>query len=146
MIQTFCNNSKMAHSHSRAPGLVQKQPVDSSWGRAPRGSWIESQEAGTDASGGGHPWDHVGSAACWPPRRGPPSCLGEGQAHRTACGHSVDTSGHVTNQPGTWPPLPAGGLPRDPRAHSPAPGVQASGPEAPPCLAPPSRELAVCVR
>ena len=40
MIQTFCNNNKMAHSHSRAPGRVQKQPVDQSWGQTPEGDTL----------------------------------------------------------------------------------------------------------
>ena len=55
MIQTFCNNNKMAHSHSRAPGRVQKQPVDQSWGQTPEGDTL-----GTVWTVGGrlHPLDH----------------------------------------------------------------------------------------
>lgn len=116
MIQTFCNN-KRAHSPSRAPGRGPKLRTDT----------------------GGGTLGTVDCAACWPPRRGPPSCSGEGRVHRTARGHSVDASGRVANWPGTRPPFPpAGGLPRDPEptalppeglAPAAPPGVQASVPE-----------------
>lgn len=116
MIQTFCNN-KRAHSPSRAPGRGPKLLTDT----------------------GGGTLGTVDCAACWPPRRGPPSCSGEGRVHRTARGHSVDASGRVVTGQGPAPPSPQQGgcletpspQPCPPKASRQLrpPGVQASVPE-----------------